>query len=97
MNMYRLSFFKNGKFETFLGGDIPTLPSAIENLDHMKSILPNVEVISNTSVKYDLDGVTCAILITDRWNQPIYEAKFQESDSDKKDSEVSVHELNPNE
>ena len=95
--MYHLSFFENGKFICFLGGEMQSLPSAIENLDHMKSIIDNPEVISNTAVKYNKNGATCAIIITDRWNQPIYEAKFQGSDADTKEEEEPIKELNPNE
>jgi hypothetical protein len=94
--MYHLSFYEDGRFVCFLGGEIATLPSAIENLDHMKSIIDNPQVISNTSIKYDRHGTTCAIIITDRWNQPIYEAKFQGSDSDTLVDEP-IKELNPDE
>lgn len=95
--MYHLSFFENGKFVCFLGGEMRSLPEAIENLDHMKAIISNPQAVSNTAIKYEREtGTICAIIITDQWNQPIYEAKFQGSDFDTKEQEP-IKELNPNE
>lgn len=95
--MYHLSFFENGRFVCFLGGELRSLTSAIENLDHMKSIISNPIIVSNTAIKYEREsGTTCAIIITDQWNQPIYEAKFQKNDGESVE-EQEVKELNPNE
>lgn len=75
--MYHLSFFENNRFICFLGGEIHSLPEAIKNLEQVKNIIGNPQLISNTAVKYDRNGTICAIIITDQWNEPIYEAKFQ--------------------
>ena len=77
--MYKLGLFVNYKFVTFIGGELPTLSAAIKNLDSLKQFLSNIESESNTAVKFNNNY---AIIILDRWNQPIYEAKFQECDSD---------------
>lgn len=69
--MYNITLYENGIFCTNIGGEVPTLPEAIEQIKRISATLNAEELDGYFGYKFDRAGTTCALIVTDRWNFPI--------------------------
>lgn len=70
--MYNIALYENGRFCTNVGGTIDTLQEAIDQMKQISSTLQAQELQDYFGYKFDRAGTTCALVITDRWNYPIF-------------------------
>ena len=76
--MYHITLYENGIFCTNVGGGVPTLPEAIEQIKRTADTLQATELDDYFGYKFDRAGTTCALIVTDRWNMPIKQEKNEE-------------------
>jgi hypothetical protein len=69
--MYNITLYENGIFCTNIGGEVPTLTEAIEQIKRISATLNAEELDGYFGYKFDRAGTTCALIVTDRWNFPI--------------------------
>ena len=68
--MYRLRFYENGQFCTELGGPIPTLPMATQQMRRIARPIGAVEMSDIIGLQWMRSGVTpCAIAVVDDFGQ----------------------------
>ena len=70
-SMYSILFFENGRFCTQVGGPVTTLPEAIEQIKKLAAGLNAMELEDYFGYKFDRAGTPCAILVSDRYGNPI--------------------------
>ena len=73
--MYHISLYEEGRFVSHIGGEIRLLCDAVDQLRKVASGLKAEDVPGYEGYKFDRAGTTCALLITDDWNQPIKDVK----------------------
>lgn len=71
--MYYIGLYEEGRFCTQVGGEIPTLPEAIQQLKDAASSLKAEEVSDLIGYKFDRQGTLCALVVLDRFGFPIYD------------------------
>lgn len=69
--MYHITLTENGRFCTHVGGEIKTLPEAIKQLETTARTLAAMELPDIYGYKFDRNGTTCGLMITDRWGAPV--------------------------
>lgn len=69
--MYHITLTENGRFCTHVGGEIKTLPEAIEQLKATAETLNATELPDILGYKFDRNGTACGLIITDRWGMAI--------------------------
>lgn len=69
--MYHITLYEGGRFCTHLGGAVPTLPEALEQMNSIAATLQAEELEGYFGYKFDRAGTVCALIITDRWEMPI--------------------------
>lgn len=70
--MYYIGLYEDGRFCTQVGGEIPTLPEAIQQLKDAAEPLKAEEVEGCFGYKFDRQGTLCALVVLDRFGFPIY-------------------------
>ena len=76
--MYHITLTENGRFCTHVGGEIKTLPEAIEQIKRTADTLQATELDEYFGYKFDRAGTPCALIVTDRWGAPIRQEKNEE-------------------
>ena len=76
--MYNITLFEEGRFCTDIGGALPTLPDAIDQIKAISTTLKAEELKDIFGYKFDRAGTTCAIVVTDSWHMPIKQRKEEE-------------------
>lgn len=69
--MYSIFLYERGRFCTAIGGPIPTLPEAIDQLKAIAKTLQATELNEYFGYTFDRAGTDCQIVVADRWSQPI--------------------------
>lgn len=69
--MYHITLYEGGRFCTHVGGEIGTLPEAIEQLKATAKTIDATELPDIYGYKFDRNGTTCGLIITDRFRMPI--------------------------
>jgi len=72
--MYKILLFENGRMCTQVGGDIKTLPDAIDQIKKTADTLGATESKDYLGYNFDRAGTPCAIIVADSWGFPIREA-----------------------
>lgn len=73
--MYKIVLYENGRLCTQLGGDIRTLPEALDQLAAAAKGLQAEDFPPYVGFKFDRAGTPCAIVIANEWGQPIIDSK----------------------
>ena len=76
--MYYIGLYEEGRFCTQVGGEIPTLPQAIDQMRRIASTVKAEEVEGCFGYKFDRAGTICALAVLDRWGFPIPDDKEEE-------------------
>lgn len=76
--MYNIAMYEEGRFTTNIGGPVPTLPEAIQQIKSIAKSLDATELEDYFGVKFDRAGTVCALLVTDRWGVPLLNVKNEE-------------------
>ena len=71
--MYYIGLYEEGRLCTQVGGEIPTLPQAIDQMRRIASIVKAEEVEGCFGYKFDRQGTLCALVVLDRFGFPIYD------------------------
>lgn len=69
--MYYLSFYEDGIYCCNIGAEIPTLQEAMNALDCMSRMLPDIQKKEDTFIMYNRSSTPCAVAITDMFGQLI--------------------------
>ena len=69
--MYSITLYERGRFCTAVGGPIPTLPEAIDQIRKVASTLKATELNEYFGYTFDRAGTDCQLVIADRWGVPI--------------------------
>ena len=69
--MYHITLTENGRFCTHVGGEIKTLPEAIKQLETTAKTLAATELPEIYGYKFDRNGTTCCLMVTDRFRMPV--------------------------
>lgn len=69
--MYHITLYEGGRFCTHIGGAVPTLPEALEQMKHIAATLQAEELEGYFGYKFDRAGTACALIVSDRWGMPI--------------------------
>lgn len=69
--MYNIALYEEGCFCTNIGGSVPTLPQAIDQIRSLSVALKAQEVEGFFGYKFDRAGTNCALVVTDRRGFPV--------------------------
>lgn len=69
--MYSIFLYERGRFCTAIGGPLPTLPEAIDQLKAITKTLQTTELNGYFGFTFDRAGTECQIVVADRWGAPI--------------------------
>lgn len=69
--MYHIALYENGRFCSYVGGAVPTLPEALDQLRSVAKAVDAEEVKNYFGYKFNRCGTPCALVILDRWDLPI--------------------------
>lgn len=76
--MYHISLYENGHFCSHIGGELRTLPEALTQLKAVSVGLKSIDAETLSGIKFDREGTTCSLIITDSLGFPIKEVEPQE-------------------
>ena len=71
--MYSINLYERGHFCTAVGGLLPTLSEAIDQIKRVASTLHAEELNGYFGYRFDRGGTECQLVVADIFGQPIKE------------------------